>query len=138
MYLKKFLLIFCTLSLFISCEEDAKSPSFEKDLLYGRWELTEAYRNSRKTETLTGTFYEFNENGNVKTNFTPQHNMVAHEFPFDFNGKEIKLKGEQEFLYQVDTLSQDLLMVSTNFDRFRFKFTLNKADSVQLELDKEL
>lgn len=138
MYPKKLFLCVFALLLLAGCQDEPKSPSFDEQLLYGRWNLQEALRNNRKTETLTGTFYEFEPNGVMHTNFTPDQNMTPGEFAYEFDGRTITRKDDSESYYQVDSLSQSTLILSTTYGQYQFKFTLNRVDSEQLESEKEM
>jgi len=54
--------------VFMACKSDSKDTNYEEQIL-GRWEIREALRNGRPTETLTGAFMEFSPEGEMLTNF---------------------------------------------------------------------
>ena len=127
---------FNLLFVFFACEEDQKEPSYEKQALLGKWELTEAWRNNRKTETLVGTFYEFEETGKMRTNFPLD--MVHGEYEFEFDGREIIQKGKLETIYKIDTLTNSTLIFSTTFNKSSFKLAFGKHIATESDGNSEL
>ena len=91
--------------------------------LIGIWELTEAWRSNKKIETLDGTYYVFGNNGQMSTNFNSQ---MENEYEYVFDGRQITQKGEQETIYQIDSLTHSVLILSTTLRKFPFKMTLAK------------
>lgn len=59
----------CLLLVFAACQRDSKDTNYE-ELILGRWEIKEAIRNGRPTETLTGAFMEFFPKGRMISNVT--------------------------------------------------------------------
>ncbi|HFA51432.1 MAG TPA: hypothetical protein ENJ95_20660 [Bacteroidetes bacterium] len=108
-----------------ACEDDNKQPTFDKNLLFGKWELQDAWRNGKKTETLSGTYYEFSEDGKMKTNLTPT--ATEEEFPYSFDGYQIVQKGENEVVYKLDSLTESVMAVSMVIQKFPFRLVLNKS-----------
>ena len=114
------------LFLFTACQDEKKdTPTFDGDQLIGRWEIIEAYRNGKKTETLTDTFYEFDRSGKLSTNLTPS--ATKEEYDYKFDGSEIKQAGGLETVYQVENLTDSLLVLSMNINKFPFRLTLGKV-----------
>ena len=109
---------------FISCEEEPKEPTFDKDLLIGRWELQDAWRRGKKTETLTGTFYEFKKEGTMVTNLTPSMNILEYEYTFD--GKTLMQKGDTEITFDIENLNDSLFTFSMVIQNFPFKLIMNR------------
>lgn len=111
----------------ISCVNDPQTegPTFDGDQLHGRWELVEAYRNGRKTETLTDAFYVFESNGDLSTNFPPSVN--GQSLTYDFNGQKIKTKGAEEMVFDVNELNDSTLTLSMIIQKFPFQLVLAKA-----------
>ncbi len=124
MYLNKFLPLFFLNVVFLACEPEPKTPVYEKQDLIGQWELTEAWRNNRKTETLVGTYYNFDDNGHMSTNFNLDMQESSYEYEFD--GRQITQKGEEETVYHIDSLTSSTLIFSTTFHNFPFKLALTK------------
>ncbi|MCF8243878.1 MAG: hypothetical protein K9J37_01610 [Saprospiraceae bacterium] len=113
-------------SFLFSCQNDApKRPEINRADLSGRWEISKAFRNDKQTETLTGTYYEFDEAGTMKTNLTPT--TMEQEYKYSFSGHEIKQKGEPTIIYTIDSLTPSFLGMSMSINNFPFKLELNKA-----------
>jgi hypothetical protein len=135
MHTLKNTLLFALTFLVISCTNDQPQespPQLETGKLQGRWELTSATRNNRPTETLTGTYYLFNED-QVTTNLTPDGQ--ERTFHFVSEGKTIHLKDESEFMaFQIDSLSDSLLWMRTEIRGHKFSLALKKqlADSTSV------
>jgi len=124
-------LLFLTLFL-SSCDNEPQLPSFNKKYLLGRWELAQAVRNHKRTETLTGTYYEFGKNGKMKTNLTPD--LSEKQYSYDFDGRAITQKGTECIVYQIDSLSESTLIFSMNINNYPFQLMLNKViDSVDAQ-----
>ena len=136
MYLKNFLPFFCCLFLCSACEHEPKPPSYDKQLLLGHWELSAAWRNNKKTETLTGTYYKFEGSGVMRTNFTAD--MQEGEVEYEFDGRDIIQKSEPETVYQIDSLTSSTLIFTTTFHEFPFKLALSKKQESEAEPETEL
>jgi len=121
--------------LTVSCKEAPKQPQLDENLLIGRWEITQAWRNGRPTETLTGTFYEFMENGAMRTNLTASG--VEEESPFEVNGFEIVQESSPEKVkYSVTELSDSVLTLDMHIKNFPFRIRLAKYNPLPaLEAD---
>lgn len=57
----------CLLIALAACQSDSKDTNYEEQIL-GRWEIKEALRGGRPTETLTGAFMEFLPKGRMISN----------------------------------------------------------------------
>lgn len=129
-----------TLSFFLllflfqpSCKEDTGKTIHKAKDLTGRWELVKGWRNGRETQTLKDTYYEFSEDGQMRTNLSPT--MEEVESPFSFSGDEIKQKSDPPFVYIVDSLTDTVLILRLNFNNIPFRLELRRADS---EIEPEL
>ncbi|MBI5917502.1 MAG: hypothetical protein HY842_19210 [Bacteroidetes bacterium] len=125
MFSKNSLLFLGSFLLLSACGDEHRKPVFQQNNLIGRWELANAWRNGKQTETLTGTFYEFSEDGSMKTNLTPS--AMEAEFPYRFLGNEIRQEGEPSVVYSIDTLTGSTLSMSMTINNFPFRLELQKA-----------
>jgi hypothetical protein len=94
------------ISSFVGCISEAES--FDANLLYGHWDIKSAQRDGHPTETLTNTFFVFNEEGNMVTNFNLEGNEVSGDF--EIKGTNITQKGNPEINYSVEILEEDKLV----------------------------
>lgn len=112
---------------FMACHSDApKTKSLNEADLIGHWEISKAWRNGKQTETLTGTYYEFDEAGSMKTNLTPT--TMEQTYEYSFSGNEINQKGETEITYKVDSLTPSFLAMSMTIQNFPFVLELKKVE----------
>ena len=56
---------FSSVLLVLSCEDETKNNNLA---LIGRWEIVRGLRNQRPTETLSGTYFRFGDDGKMQTN----------------------------------------------------------------------
>ncbi len=120
-------------SFLLSCQPDGpKKVELNKADLIGRWEIAKGFRNGKETETLTGTYYEFQEAGTMKTNLTPT--TMEQEYQYSFSDNQINQKGDTPITYSVDSLTSNFMGLSMVINNFQFKLELNKANPpAQLE-----
>ena len=114
-----FLLLFQT-----ACKDEPEHPNFDASKLVGRWELETGWRNNRETQTLTGTYYEFTDDGKMRTNLTPS--TLEIEFPYSFSGNEIKQKSEPPAIYQIDSLTDTVLIFGMKINDIPFRLAMKK------------
>ncbi len=130
---------FITLSLFVilsilsACKDEPKQPAFSQNLLTGRWEIDKAWRNGKQTETLTDTYYEFDEDGKMRTNLTPT--LLDDEFDYEFSGTEIMQKSEPPVTYTIENLTDSLLVFKMTINNYPFRLQLKSAVAAQTEVD---
>ena len=136
MYLNRLILLFTIFLTLIGCTAEPQLPSYETELLYGRWELTDAWRRHKKTEMLIGTYYEFDQQGFMRTNFPTDMESKSH--PYEFDGRSITLKDKEGFIYRVDSLTNSTLIFSTTYSNFPFKLAFSKKDSTLITSGEEL
>ena len=130
----KLLTLSLLLFLFSACQEEPETPIYDKEHLYGRWELTDAWRNQKRTEMLVGTFYEFDRQGIMKTNFNME--MTPKDFPYEFDGKAISQKSTPESILLIDSLSHSTFIFYMVFNNSTFKMAMGKKQ--ESEKDQEL
>ncbi len=110
----------------MSCQSDGpQKVEIKKADLIGRWEISKGFRNGKETETLTGTYYEFDEAGTMKTNLTPT--TMEQSYDYSFSDYTIKQKGETPITYTIDSLTPAYLGISMVINNFPFKLELSKA-----------
>ncbi|MCC6459989.1 MAG: hypothetical protein IT260_05945 [Saprospiraceae bacterium] len=118
-------LLCCGLTLLaVSCEND--SPD-NRLALTGRWELTKGFRNKRETGTLGGTYFLFREDGKMQTNLP-----IGPEEPMDFtlSKNEIRQKSTPPVRYQIQNLSDSMLVLSFELRGMQFEMHFRKANAV--------
>ncbi len=109
---------------FVACISDVESLDLE--LLYGHWDIKSAQRDGHPTETLTNTFFEFNEEGTMRTNFNSEGNEVSGEF--EIEGQQITQKGNPDIKYSVEILEEDKLVLFAKLMNYDFTLNLKKKN----------
>lgn len=113
-------LCICMVSL-MSCEEEAV---VNPDLLIGRWDIDEALRNNKATESLSDLYYEFSKDGTMKTNLSGATETGKYELD---EQTLVVQDTRMDATYQVETLSDSFLVMSTVLQKFNFKFTFQRV-----------
>lgn len=129
MYLKTLSALFLSFSLFlVACQHanDQGEKEFKKESIAGRWELKEAWRNMKKTELLTGTYYEFSSAGKMKTNLTKS--TLEETYDFELHGQEITQLSNPPITYTIEAFQDSMLTLSMIINNFPFRLTLVKVD----------
>lgn len=125
------LLFLLTLSSFsFACTSDAKLDKKSQNKVIGKWEIKEAFRNGKLTESLDDLFFEFYEDGQMRTNILGAGMQANYDFS---NGKIKQEAGDNgiELEYLVETVTDTSLILSTVLRRYDFKFNLQR--NVELE-----
>lgn len=112
-------LLFVT--VFSACGDDAAVQSSE---LVGRWEIKEAFRDGKATDTMEGMYFEFSEDGQLVTNMTG----AAETYSFELDGDEIEQRnGTIETDYTIETLEEAQLVLTTTLRGKVFRMVLQPA-----------
>lgn len=120
------LLCLITLSSFsFACTSDAKLDKESKNKVIGKWEIKEAFRNGKLTESLDNLFFEFYEDGQMKTNILGARMQSNYNFS---NGKIQQEAGDEgvELEYLVEAVTDTSLILTTVLRRYNFKFDLKR------------
>ncbi len=112
-----------------ACNNDPKPPDIDESQLVGRWEIESGYRNGKKIETLVGTYFEFSQEGKLKTNLTPS--ATEEQYDYSVDGNIINQEGELPVNYTIDSLTEVQLNVSMVINNFPFQVFLKKAQPMQ-------
>lgn len=109
------------LCLTVSCGPDEVENN---NLILGRWDIQEALRGGRPTESLDNLFFEFFEEGKMRTNITGT--LVDGSYEID-GDQLLQRGGPLEADYSIQTLSDSLLVLTTMINRFDFRLTFNRT-----------
>lgn len=115
-------LLFAIIAAFsTSCEPE---PENAEEHIFGRWEIINATRNGRVAQTLSDLFYVFNPDGTMQTNLP----LGKPESEFQINGSIIEQDlGETTVTYQIESISDSLMTLTTEMRDTRFRFNFRKA-----------
>ena len=106
--------------LFTSCSNE---DSNKTDFLYGKWEIDTAYRNGNKTELLTGLFFEFSADGNMRTNITGNPESVRFEIE---ENNIAQREGRIDLDYEIVELNDSSLIIKTSIRNSKLQLNLKK------------
>jgi len=105
---------------FWSCRQE---PANDTDDLVGYWEIEEAFRNGQLTESLDELYFEFFQDGTMRTNISG----VPAEASYELQGEKVlQRESEMDIDYTVQGLTDTTLTLSTTIRDFDFRFVLNK------------
>ncbi len=100
-----------------------ETPDSSPDELLGRWELKNATRNGRPTESLADLYFEFFLDGKMKTNIGGAPENASYILVDD----EIRQSDSQfNVTYQIEELSDSTLVLATELRGYSFKFLMAK------------
>lgn len=102
--------------------------------LQGNWQLLEAYRNERPTESMRNLYYHFSEDV-VRTNFTGKEQTATYSFAENkiiLENGGIDNKG-MALSFDAIFLNDTTMELQTNIQNHSFRFLLLKKDSFLLK-----
>ncbi|NRB52679.1 MAG: hypothetical protein HRU41_33770 [Saprospiraceae bacterium] len=102
-----------------------KSESVDNtDQLIGRWDIREAKRNGQATESLDQLYFEFFQDGNMKTNILG----ADEEATYELDDNTIRQRESQLPIdYTIESISDTSLIMNATINRFNFRFQLGKT-----------
>jgi hypothetical protein len=110
-----------------ACESE---PKENYGPLYGKWELETATNNGKPTELLTGLFFDFAEDGTMKTNVTGMAEKVNFTLK---EGKIEQREGRIDLDYEIKSMNDSSLVLITKIRNASFQFNLSKVASQEDE-----
>jgi len=114
----------------VACNFDAAQEEETTELLQGRWDLSEAYRSGKKTETLTGTFFEFLPERKLIYNLAG----LREEVSYNLDGQTITpLESRQSVTFMIEELDAGKLTLSMVMRNTPFKFVLLKKGEEMIQ-----
>ena len=124
MSLRFFATLLLVVALAGSCEDD--QVDHQADLL-GRWEVITAFRNQMPTESLTGLYYDFAADGQLRTNMTGAEESYVYSLASNVLEQR---QGTLDADYEIEALGADTLILRTELRRKQFRIILQKASAV--------
>ncbi|RMG84805.1 MAG: hypothetical protein D6714_07150 [Bacteroidetes bacterium] len=120
----------------LACTNDTSNPDAEApemkpalsaaagQMLLGRWELVEGYRNGDRSEMLAGTWFMFTPDGQMSTNLGGSNESMAYVL----EGNHVKQKSERfPADYVIEEITDSTLVLSMSMRDVPFRFVLRKA-----------
>ncbi len=101
-----------------------KDSDIDTTDLLGRWDIREAYRDGKSTDTMVGMYFEFSEDGQLTTNMTG----ADESYRFELSGDEIRQReGTIEADYKIESLLESELVITTSLQGKHFRMVLDQA-----------
>lgn len=95
-----------------------------EELLLGRWEITEATRNGRPTESLEELYFEFFQDGRMITNLLG----AAESSRYQVDGNVIAQRESRvETDYAIEEITDSTLTLSARMRDYDFLFRLHRS-----------
>ena len=113
-----------------ACTSDRQAEADTQKQLEGKWELKEAFRNGKVAESLDDLYFEFYDDGQMRTNILGSSGL----FPYEIDGVNIVQDGGEDGLdvsYEIKSQSDTLLVLATVLRRYNFEFKLSRAQVPQ-------
>jgi len=106
-----------------ACKNDSKDTNYT-ELILGRWEIVEAARGGRPTETLTGAFMEFLPKGRMISNLAG----IPEESSYSLQGNVLSSKSERMPAdYTIQYVGDSTMILKSVIRDIPFHFTLQRA-----------
>lgn len=115
-------------ALFVfSCEDETKSNHLA---LIGRWEIISGLRNQKPTETLSGTYFRFGDDGKMQTNLP-----IGPEEPMEYtvSRNEIRQKSTPPVKYLIQGITDSTLALSLELRGMQFEMRFRRANQPPAE-----
>jgi hypothetical protein len=105
----------------IACNEDEVQDT---DLILGRWDLREGLRNGSPTESLADLFFEFYEEGKMRTNITGS----PVDCSYDIEGDQLEQRGgPMDINYTIQMLNDTMLSLTAKIHSYDFKLEMART-----------
>ena len=105
----------------LACTSDENTNA---DQLLGRWEIYEATRNGRPTESLAELFFEFAPEGKMRTNITGAATDASYQLS---KNQILQRDSDIDIDYNIEQMQDSTLIISTELRGYAFRFILNKV-----------
>ncbi len=115
-------LTFLLISTAFSCGGEQEQKN--EEMLLGKWELQKASRNGQSTESLTDLYFEFFQEGKMRTNISGLPESVNYELD---DNVIYQREGQLDVDYNIESITDSLLILTTKINDFNFNFVLAKA-----------
>ncbi|MCI5082376.1 MAG: hypothetical protein MRY78_11805 [Saprospiraceae bacterium] len=110
-----------------SCTSDKPKDDNTADYLIGRWNIEEATRNDQQTESLAKLFYEFFEDGTMRTNLTGSTQTGTYQLE---DKQILQRETPMDADYNIEEITDSTLIMNTSLrgQAFRFRFSKEKME----------
>ena len=114
--------ILLSVNLLGACQGDQAART--EELLLGRWEIQEATRNGRPTESLEELYFEFFQDGQMSTNLFGAPESSQYQIDGDLIQQR---ESRMETDYTIQEITDSTLTLATRMRDFDFQFRLRRS-----------
>lgn len=121
------LMCFSAVLFVLSCEDETKTNN---SALIGRWEIVRGLRNQKPTETLSGTYFRFGDDGKMQTNLP-----IGPEEPMEYtvSRNEIRQKSTPPVKYLIQDITDSTLALSLELRGMQFEMHFRRISELPAE-----
>lgn len=118
-----FFILMTLIATLTSCESEKQ---YKESQLVGRWEVYQAERGGKPTQTVNGAYFEFSDQNQLYTNITGDGVMNGYQI---YNNVIVQQGGEK-IRYQIETMNEEKMTLTTNINGVDFALDLIKTSSL--------
>ncbi len=119
--MKKNIIILSIACLFFQCKNTDNDKT--KTDIIGHWNIESAYRDNSETETLRGIYFDFKIDS-LTTNFNEE--LADKSSGYSIKDKIIRLNNIPSSRFNIDSISQNYLLLNTIVQNRKFDLILKK------------
>ena len=95
----------------------------KKELILGRWEIQQAFRDGQATETLDKLYFEFFKDGQMRTNL-----MGAETATYELEDSQLYQRDSQmDIDYTIESIGDSTMVLTTQLRDSNFRFQLRRS-----------
>lgn len=122
MDLRIFAFLLVSIGLLTGCREEQSDKT--EELILGRWEIQQAYRNGKTTESLEELYFEFYQDGKMKTNLLGASETASYDLE---DGALLQRESRMDINYNIQELNDSILVMTTQLRDYDFRFRLRRS-----------
>jgi hypothetical protein len=96
----------------------------QEELILGRWEIQQAFRNGQATESLDELYFEFFKDGKMRTNLMGTPETATYELD---DSQLSQRDSQMDINYHIENLSDSSLVMTTRLRDYDFRFQLRRS-----------
>lgn len=96
----------------------------QEELILGRWEIQQAFRNGQPTESLDELYFEFFKDGKMRTNLMGTPETATYELD---DSRLYQRESQMDIDYNIENLSDSTMVMTTQLRDYDFRFQLRRS-----------
>ena len=123
MFQTKSLMVVLSICFIWACAPDKK---MNQDIIKGRWEVFNAERSGKPTQTVNGAFFEFRDQNKMVTDILGEPVQTAYNF---YENEIVQLSGGK-IRYKIEAVNDSTMTLSATIRKVDFVFELIKTSTL--------